>query len=237
MENNNYFEKLNFKALIEADGNDRLQDRLNIIDVFMGTEEHITLEQMYRLLRERGYDYDPEFVRQCMKRMVDLGFAQKKQFEGQPVRYEHHHLGRHHDHLICTKCGKIEEFANEDIERLQLKIAARQGFHMLQHRMEIYGLCSECLARRKPLMPLAMGKPGERVVVKEMTGGRSARTRLADMGLRNGDRIEIINNNGMGRLILGHDCTRLAIGRGIAQKIMVSLDDDDNDSVCKAEDN
>jgi Fur family ferric uptake transcriptional regulator len=237
MENNNFFEKLNFKALIEADGNERLQDRLNIIDVFMGTEEHITLEQMYRLLREKGYDYDPEFVRQCMKRMVDLGFAQKKQFEGQPVRYEHHHLGRHHDHLICTKCGKIEEFADEDMERLQLKIAARQGFHMLQHRMEIYGLCSECLAQRKPLMPLAMAKPGERVVVKEMAGGVSARTRLTDMGLRTGDHIEIINNSGMGRLILGHDCMRLAIGRGIAQKIMVSLDDDDNDLVCKAEDN
>jgi Fur family ferric uptake transcriptional regulator len=237
MENNNFFEKLNFKALIEADGNERLQDRLNIIDVFMGTEEHITLEQMYRLLREKGYDYDPEFVRQCMKRMVDLGFAQKKQFEGQPVRYEHHHLGRHHDHLICTKCGKIEEFADEDMERLQLKIAAQQGFHMLQHRMEIYGLCSGCLAQRKPLMPLAMAKPGERVVVKEMAGGVSARTRLTDMGLRTGDHIEIINNNGMGRLILGHDCMRLAIGRGIAQKIMVSLDDDDNDLVCKAEDN
>jgi Fur family ferric uptake transcriptional regulator len=237
MENNNYFEKLNFKALIEADGNERLQDRLNIIDVFMGTEEHITLEQMYRLLREKGYDYDPEFVRQCMKRMVDLGFAQKKQFEGQPVRYEHHHLGRHHDHLICTKCGKIEEFADEDMERLQLKIAAQQGFHMLQHRMEIYGLCSGCLAQRKPLMPLAMAKPGERVVIKEMAGGVSARTRLTDMGLRTGDHIEIINNNGMGRLILGHDCMRLAIGRGIAQKIMVSLDDDDNDLVCKAEDN
>ncbi len=237
MENNNFFEKLNFKALIEADGNERLQDRLNIIDVFMGTEEHITLEQMYRLLREKGYDYDPEFVRQCMKRMVDLGFAQKKQFEGQPVRYEHHHLGRHHDHLICTKCGKIEEFADEDMERLQLKIAAQQGFHMLQHRMEIYGLCSECLAQRKPLMPLAMAKPGERVVVKEMAGGVSARTRLTDMGLRTGDHIEIINNSGMGRLILGHDCMRLAIGRGIAQKIMVSLDDEEDELVCKAEDN
>lgn len=84
-------------------------------------------------------------------------------------------------------------------------------------------------------MPLAMAKPGERVVVREMAGGRSARTRLAEMGLRTGDHIEIINNNGMGRLILGHDCTRLAIGRGIAQKIMVSLDDEADDSVCKEE--
>ena len=235
MENNDYLEKSNFRALIEADGKDRIQDRLNIIDVFLGSEEHVTLEEFYGLLREKGYDYEPDFVRQCLKRMVDLGFAQKKQFEGQPVRYEHRHLGRHHDHLICTKCGKISEFSNEDMEHLQLKIAAAQGFHMLQHRMEIYGLCSQCLAKRKPLMPLAMAKAGERVIVREMSGGRTARSRLADMGIRDGDRLEIINNNGMGRLILGRDCTRLAVGRGIARKIMVSLDDDPEEMVCRDE--
>lgn len=229
MENNNYFEKLNFKALIEADGNDRIQDRLNITDVFLGTEEHITLEQMYRLLREEGYDYDPEFVRQCMKRMVDLGFAQKEQFESQPVRYEHRHLGRHHDHLICTKCGKIVEFADETMERLQVEIAARSGFHMLQHRMDIYGICSQCLSQRTPLMPLAMSKEGERVVIREIAGGRRKQARLADMGLRPGDLIEIINNAGRGRIILAHGPTRLAIGRGIAEKIMVSISDQDAD--------
>lgn len=231
MENNNHLEKTNFKALIEVDGNERVQERLNIIDAFLDAEEHITLEQMCRLLTEKGYDYEPEFVRQCMNRMVDLGFAQKKQFEGQPIRYEHRHLGRHHDHLICTKCGKIVEFANEDIERLQVKIAARQGFHMLQHRMEIYGLCSDCLAQRRPLMPLAMAKPGERVMIKEMTGGRIARVRLTNMGLRPGDYIEIINNTGLGRIILGRGNSRLAIGRGIAQKIMVALADDGKDRV------
>ena len=223
--NNNYIERINFKSLIEEDGYDRVQDRLNVIDVFLSTEKHITLEELYRLVREKGYDYEPDFIRQCMKRMVDLGFAQKKQFEGQPIRYEHRHLGRHHDHLICTKCGKISEFANEDLERLQQEITARYGFHMLQHKMEIYGLCSECLAQRRRLMPLAMAKTGETVVIREIAGGHMARSRMADLGLRPEDHIEIINNNGMGRLILAHDCTRLAIGRGIAQKIMVSLSD------------
>ncbi|MBW1797956.1 MAG: transcriptional repressor [Deltaproteobacteria bacterium] len=233
MENNNHFETGNFKLLVQADGNDRVQDRLNIIDVFLDTEEHVTLEQMYQLLRKKGYDYDPEFIRHCMRRMVDLGFAQRKQFEDQPIRYEHLHLGRHHDHLICTKCGKIAEFANEEMERLQVKIAATHGFHMLQHRMEIYGLCHGCLARRRPLMPLAMARTGEKVIVREIAGGKVARTRLADMGLRTGDHLDIINNNGKGRLILGHDCTRLAVGRGIAQKIMVSLSDEDGNVVCE----
>ncbi len=225
MKDNNYFERVNFKTLIETDGYDRIQDRLNIIDIFLGKEEHITIEEMCKLLSEKGYDYEPEFVRQCMNRMADLGFAQKKQFKDQPIRYEHRHLGRHHDHFICTKCGKIVEFADQDMERLQAKIAASHGFHMLQHRMEIYGLCSECLEQRKPLMPLGLAKPGERVIIREMAGGRSALSRLSSMGLRPGDQIEIINNTGHGRIILGHDYTRLAIGRGVAQKIMVSVAD------------
>jgi len=232
MEGNNNFEKANFRSIIELDGLDKIQDRLKIIDAFLSTEEHITVEQMCRLLKVKGCAYEPGFVRQCMNRMVDLGFAQKEQFEGQPVRYEHRHLGRHHDHLICTRCGKISEFANEEIERLQVEIAVQHGFHMLQHRMEIYGLCSDCLAQRKPLMPLAMAKSGERVMIKEMVGGRVARSRMADLGLRPGDRIEIINNNGMGRLILGCGSTRLAIGRGVAQKIMVSSEKETSQAAC-----
>ena len=223
MINDNYYEKANFRALVEDDEIGRVEERLNIIEVFLNTEEHVTLEEMMKLLEDRGYDYDPEFVRQCMNRWVEHGFAQKEQFEGQPPRYEHRHLGKHHDHLICTKCGEIEEFRNEDMERLQVKVATAQGFHMLQHKMEIYGICSQCLSQRSPLMPLAMAKPGENVVIKDIMGGSHARSRLASMGLKRGDFLEIINNNGLGRLIVGHETMRLAMGRGIAQKIMVSL--------------
>ena len=72
-------------------------------------------------------------------------------------------------------------------------------------------------------MSLAMAKSGEKVVIKDMTGGKNVRTRLSSMGLRLGDTLEVINNNGLGRLIVGHGPTRLALGRGVAQKIMVSL--------------
>ena len=82
-------------------------------------------------------------------------------------------------------------------------------------------------------MSLVMAKPGERVLIREMVGGKTARTRMADMGLRLGDHIEIINNSGEGRLILARGCTRLAIGRGIAQKVMVSLAHEETDETCK----
>ena len=230
MQNNDYLEKANFKRLIEADGKDRIDDRLNIIGIFLGREEHITLEKMLHLLIEEGYDFEPRFVKQCLNRMVDLGFAQKKQFEGQPIRYEHRHLGKHHDHLICTKCGKIVEFADETMERLQVEIAARSGFHMLQHRMDIYGLCSRCLSQRTPLIPLTMAKKGEIVAIREIAGGRRRQAGLTDMGLRPGDLIEVINNTGRGRIILARGPTRLAIGRGIAEEIMVSISEQDVDT-------
>ena len=158
-----------------------------------------------------------------MNRWVEHGFAQKKIFEGQSPRYEHHHLGKHHDHLICTKCSKILEFHNDEMERLQLRIANGKGFHMLQHKMEIYGICSECLSERKPLIPLESAKTGETVCIKEIIGGRQSKNRMASMGFRAGDILEIINNDFQGRLIIGHGCTRIAVGRGMAQKIIVSL--------------
>jgi Fur family ferric uptake transcriptional regulator len=110
-----------------------------------------------------------------------------------------------------------------------LEVAARYGFHMLQHRMDIYGLCLDCLSIRQRLAPLAAAKPGEKVVIREISGGRTRRARLASMGLRPGDIIEIIANSGQGRIILGHRHTRLAIGRGVAQVIMVALDQEDQD--------
>src|SRR4030042_2723928 len=107
-------EKKNFESLIETDEIGRIEDRLNVIDVFLKTEEHFTLEELISLLKSRGYEYDQEFVKLCLNRSVELGFAQKKTFEGQPPRYEHRHLGKHHDHMICTKCGRIMEFQNDE---------------------------------------------------------------------------------------------------------------------------
>ena len=84
MISNNTIEKSNFRSLIENDGVERVDDRLNIIDTFLSTEDHVTLEDLMGLLRHRGYDYEPDLVRQCINRMVDQGFAQKEKFEGQP---------------------------------------------------------------------------------------------------------------------------------------------------------
>jgi Fur family ferric uptake transcriptional regulator len=150
-----------------------------------------------------------------------LGFARQGRFDNGVVRYEHHHLGDHHDHMICTKCGTIIEFKEDRLEAYQIKIAANHGFHMLRHKMEIYGICTDCLRERSRKMPLTMAKAGEKLLIREITGGANVRLRLMSMGLRQGDAIEVITNNNQGQMAISADLKRYVLGRGLAQKIVV----------------
>ncbi|MBW1859473.1 MAG: FeoA domain-containing protein [Deltaproteobacteria bacterium] len=172
-------------------------------------------------LHDSGYSFEPDFVKKTLNLLCRYGFASKKTFKGRAPLYEHRHIGFHHDHLICTKCGKIVEFENSQMESLQIEIAALHGFHVLQHRMEMYGLCSGCLRERVRLMPLAAAHEGERGIVEEFMGGSGAQLRLATLGLKKGDQVEIITNGGQGQLIVAVNATRIAMGRGIARKILV----------------
>jgi len=214
-------EKQQFKKLFKQEYIDVFEDRFNILEIFLQTEKHLTIDELINLLKENGYHFEPDFIRDTLKLMVRFGFAKKNRFNNGPVRYEHMHLGQHHDYMICTKCRKIVEFREDRLEDLQVKIAAAHGFHMLQHKMEIYGICSECLKNRIQEMPLVMAKPGERLIIKDITGGSGARMRLLSMGLRLKDEIEIVTNPKQGQLVVAVDLKRFVLGRGLAQKIMV----------------
>jgi Fur family ferric uptake transcriptional regulator len=214
-------EKEQFKKLFKQESIDKFEDRFNILEVFLQTEKHVTVDELTQLLVQNGHELDPQFVRETLKLMCRFGFAHRSRFDNGLARYEHRHLGQHHDHMVCTKCRKIIEFKEDGLEKLQIEIAAARGFHMLQHRMEIYGICSECLKERIQLMPLTMAKDGEKLVLKDFSGGSGARMRLLSMGLRLGDRIEVITNSRQGEIAVALDFKRYVLGRGLAAKIMV----------------
>ncbi len=216
-------EKEQFQKLFKQDRIDRFEDRLAILDVFLQTEHHATAHELTALVQEQGHSFSPDFVKDTIDLMCHYGFAKQNRFNNGEPRYEHHHLGQHHDHMICTKCKGIFEFQNPSMEQLQLKIAAANGFHVLQHKMELYGICRHCMDRQDALIPLGSTKNGERVVIKAFTGGSAARLRLLSMGLRIGDEIEIITNVSHGQLVVAADFKRLVLGRGLAQKIQVAL--------------
>jgi Fur family ferric uptake transcriptional regulator len=214
-------EKHQFKKLFKQEQIDDFEDRFKVLEVFLQTEKHVTADELVQRLKENGWNLDRSFVKETLKLLCRFGFAHKSKFDNGVNRYEHRHLGQHHDHMICTRCRKIIEFEENQLEKLQIEIAAAHGFHMLQHRMEIYGICADCLRDRIQLMPLITAKPGEKLTLKDFNGGTAVRLRLLAMGLRLGDEIEVITNNSHGQIAIAADLKRYVFGRGLAQKIMV----------------
>ncbi len=213
-------EQEQFKKLFQAENIDRFEDRLAILEAFLSTEKHVTAEDVMGLLEKRGYRFDPEFVKSTLHLMSRYGFARVNRFDNGEIRYEHRHLGQHHDHMICTKCQKIIEFENPALEAQQIRIAKSYGFHLLQHKMELYGICAECLKERQTLLPLSTARQGERLVIRELLGGGNARARILAMGVRVGDEVEVISNQGKGQMVIAVDLKRYIIGRGMAEKIL-----------------
>jgi len=214
-------EREQFKYLFQQENIDHFEERYKILEIFLQNERHVTVEQLSDILKNNGYEFEPKLVSDTLRLMCDFGFARKNRFNDENISYEHHHLGQHHDHMVCTKCKKVIEFENNQLENLQMQIAGSHGFHVLQHKMEIYGICEACLPDRINQMPLVMAKPGEQVVIKKISGGYSARIRMMTMGLRAGDLLDVITNVQRGQVIVASNFQRYVIGRGLAEKIFV----------------
>jgi len=214
-----------FKVIFEQEGLDRIDERLAILEAFLGTEDHMTAAELCMVLKEQGSAFPEEFIVENLKLFTQYGFAQEKQFTDGMPRYEHRHLGKHHDHLVCVRCGAILEFFNPEIEALQAEAARRMGFHDLQHRMDIYGLCSKCQGARKTVMPLVMASPSERVCIVGFRGGKGMERRLTSMGLNQGAEVEVIKSSGPGPLIVASRESRIALGFGMAKKVLVTTID------------
>ena len=214
-------EKDQFKKIFKQDHIDNFERRFKILEVFLQSEQHLTADELFQLLVTNGHNFDLEFIKETLSYMCRYGFASKNRFDNGQIRYEHRHLGQHHDHMICIKCNKILEFKENQLETLQLQIASGCGFHMLQHKMEIYGICADCIKERLQEMPLIMARQGEKLVITDIIGGTTMRMRLLTMGLRLGDELEVITNQNHGQLVIAADYKRYVLGRGLAQKILV----------------
>lgn len=118
------------------------RQREHILNVFLKVE-HITAEQMYRMLAKKDPHIGLATIYRTLNLFCEAGLAQARHF-GTQTQYDNVSHKGHHDHLICTGCGKIVEFENCDIERLQEEVAKRNGFTIQTHKLELYGLCSGC---------------------------------------------------------------------------------------------
>lgn len=115
-----------------------------VAEAFFATPGHVSAEEL--VVRARAVDsrVSVATVYRTLKLLAESGLAIPRHFGEGQTRWESAVGRSHHDHLICTGCGGILEFANDEIERLQAAVARRHGFEVESHRLEIYGRCSEC---------------------------------------------------------------------------------------------
>ncbi len=118
--------------------------RLKILEIFQkGVQRHMTAEDVFRVLLEERSDIGLATVYRVLTQFEQAGILMRSNFEGGKAVYELNE-GQHHDHFICTGCGKVEEFFDPEIEKRQLLVAKTKGWKVHDHAMALYGLCADC---------------------------------------------------------------------------------------------
>ena len=121
--------------------------RLKILDIFQsGSQRHMTAEDVFRVLLEERSDIGLATVYRVLTQFEQAGILIRSNFEGGKAVYELNE-GQHHDHFICTSCGKVEEFFDPEIEKRQQLIAQQKGWSVHDHAMALYGQCTQCVTK------------------------------------------------------------------------------------------
>ncbi len=136
--------KSRLAAYMDRHGLRSTAQRRLVTDVFLKSDGHLSIEDLWGKVRRRDPKVGYATVYRTLKLLRDSGLASERRFGDGVSRYEVAHEDEHHDHLICTECGRIVEFEDDRIEQLQEDLAKKHGFALTRHRHELYGLCPDC---------------------------------------------------------------------------------------------
>ena len=150
-------EKAILQEHIQTAGLRKTGQRDLILEIFLRTEEHLTSEDLHRLVHKIDPTIGLTTVYRTLKLLTEAGLAREVRFGDNKTYYEHHYNHEHHDHMICTECGKVIEFFSPDIEALQDEMAGKFGFRPTHHSLRMWGLCSDCQQLTNGSQPAASG--------------------------------------------------------------------------------
>lgn len=123
--------------------------RMKILEILEGSEKkHLSAEDIYKVLLNSGEEIGLATIYRVLTQFEGAGLVIRHHFETAQAVFELER-GKHHDHLICVKCGKIVEFVDESIETKQKEIAAENGFRISDHSLIIYGICDNESCQQK----------------------------------------------------------------------------------------
>jgi Fur family transcriptional regulator, ferric uptake regulator len=118
--------------------------RMKILEMLESSEtRHLSAEDVYKLLLESGEEIGLATVYRVLTQFETAGLVARHHFEGGHSMFELNE-GDHHDHILCVKCGRVDEFMDETIEKRQRQIALDAGYEITDHSLYIYGICPDC---------------------------------------------------------------------------------------------
>ena len=117
--------------------------RLKIINLFETSKvRHLTAEDVYKLLLAEGVDIGLATVYRVLTQFEQAGLLVRHHFESGKAVFELNE-GKHHDHLVCLQCGRVEEFYDPEIEKRQVSVATERGFAISEHALYLYADCTK----------------------------------------------------------------------------------------------
>lgn len=133
-----------FRNYIREKGLRSTRQREEILDAFFSAEKHITVEELFNAVRMKHAGIGYATVHRNLSLLCECGLADEIKIGTQKTRYEPKFGQQHHDHLICLRCGRFIEVNDNKIEKLQDKLAKKNNFIPIRHKLEIYGTCEDC---------------------------------------------------------------------------------------------
>jgi Fur family ferric uptake transcriptional regulator len=139
-------ERERFLQFLRSRGQRVTQERLALFEEIFAQHKHIDAEELLATMKSRGLKISRATVYRNLDLLVECGMVRKQRLGRDRFLYEHVHGGQHHDHLVCTGCGRVVEFVSPGIAALQSEICRAHGFVATRHTLQISGLCNDCAA-------------------------------------------------------------------------------------------
>lgn len=134
------------KVVLKDKGMKYTEQRAVILQILLNIDDHLNAEEVHRIVKEKYPEQNIGIatVYRTLNFLEDVNLISSISFGKDGKKYEGNVSKEHHDHIICTSCGKIVEFFDEEIERRQETIASKNGFKITDHTMQIFGICQDC---------------------------------------------------------------------------------------------
>jgi Fur family ferric uptake transcriptional regulator len=134
-----------FEQYLDKNGMRMSRQRALILVAFLNKEGHFTTEEFLTYIKTIDSSIGQATVYRNLRHLANAGLARELDLGNGIKTYEHKYGHDHHDHIICTKCGKSAEVYNRRIEMLQEKMAEEHGYKLTSHKLYLYGTCPDCM--------------------------------------------------------------------------------------------